>query len=70
MYLGVMQQIAERLSQGLFSDPVTMTLLDVVFQPVFRRRHRYQRSATDPPTTAHIPLHCPKRIPEDALPPR
>ncbi len=35
MYLGVMQQIAQRLSQGLFSDPVTMTHLDLVFANLY-----------------------------------
>ena len=35
LYLGVMQQIAERLSQGFFSDPVTMTHLDVVFANLY-----------------------------------
>jgi len=35
MYLGVMQQIAQRLSQGFFSDPVTMTHLDLVFANLY-----------------------------------
>ena len=35
MYLGIMQQIAQRLSQGLFSDPVTMTHLDLVFANLY-----------------------------------
>ena len=35
MYLGVMQQIARRLSQGLFTDPVTMTHLDLVFADLY-----------------------------------
>ena len=35
MYLGVMQQIAQRLSQGLFSDPATMTHLDLVFANLY-----------------------------------
>lgn len=35
MYLGVMQQIARRLSQGLFTDPVTMTHLDLVFANLY-----------------------------------
>jgi Family of unknown function (DUF5995) len=35
LYLGVMQQIAQRLSQGLFSDPVTMTHLDLVFANLY-----------------------------------
>jgi len=35
MYLGVMQQIAQGLSQGLFSDPVTMTHLDLVFADLY-----------------------------------
>jgi Family of unknown function (DUF5995) len=35
MYLGVMQHIAQRLSQGFFSDPVTMTHLDVVFASLY-----------------------------------
>jgi hypothetical protein len=35
MYLAVMQQIAQRLAQGLFTDPVTMTHLDVVFANLY-----------------------------------
>jgi hypothetical protein len=35
MYLGVMQQIAQRLSQAFFADPVTMTHLDVVFANLY-----------------------------------
>jgi hypothetical protein len=35
MYIGVTQQIAQRLSQGLFSDPATMTHLDVVFANLY-----------------------------------
>src|SRR5215471_20981271 len=35
MYLGVMQQIAQRLSQGFFTDPVTMTHLDLVFAKLY-----------------------------------
>ena len=35
MYLGVMQQIAQRLSQGFFTDPATMTHLDVVFANLY-----------------------------------
>ena len=35
MYLGVMQQIAQRLSRGFFTDPVTMTHLDVVFANLY-----------------------------------
>ena len=35
MYLGVMQQIAQRLSQGFFTDPVTMTHLDLVFANLY-----------------------------------
>src|SRR5215467_1056788 len=35
MYLGIMQQIAQRLSQGFFTDPVTMTHLDVVFANLY-----------------------------------
>ena len=35
MYLGVMQQIAQRLAQGFFTDPVTMTHLDVVFANLY-----------------------------------
>jgi Family of unknown function (DUF5995) len=35
MYLGVMQQIAQRLSGGFFTDPVTMTHLDLVFANLY-----------------------------------
>jgi Family of unknown function (DUF5995) len=35
MYLGVMRQIAQRLSQGFFTDPVTMTHLDMVFADLY-----------------------------------
>jgi Family of unknown function (DUF5995) len=35
MYLGVMQQIAQRLSRGFFTDPVTMTHLDLVFANLY-----------------------------------
>jgi len=35
MYLGIMQQIAQRLSQGFFTDPGTMTHLDVVFANLY-----------------------------------
>jgi hypothetical protein len=35
MYLGIMQQIALRLSQGFFTDPGTMTHLDVVFANLY-----------------------------------
>jgi Family of unknown function (DUF5995) len=35
MYLGVMQQIAQRLQQGFFTDPVTMTHLDMVFANLY-----------------------------------
>jgi hypothetical protein len=35
MYIAVMQQIAQRLAQGLFSDPVTMTHLDLVFANLY-----------------------------------
>jgi hypothetical protein len=35
MYLGIMQQIALRLSGGFFTDPVTMTHLDVVFANLY-----------------------------------
>lgn len=35
MYLEVMQQIAQRLSQGFFRDPQTMTHLDVVFANLY-----------------------------------
>jgi Family of unknown function (DUF5995) len=35
MYLGVTQQIAQRLSQGFFSDAVTMTHLDLVFANLY-----------------------------------
>jgi hypothetical protein len=35
MYLGVMQQIAQQLSQGFFTDPVTMTHLDLVFANLY-----------------------------------
>ena len=35
MYLGIMQRIAERLSQGFFTDPATMTHLDVVFANLY-----------------------------------
>jgi hypothetical protein len=35
MYLGVMQQIALQLSQGFFTDPVTMTHLDLVFANLY-----------------------------------
>ena len=35
MYLGVMQQIAQRLSQGFFTDPATMTHLDLVFAGLY-----------------------------------
>jgi Family of unknown function (DUF5995) len=33
--IGVMQEIAQRLSQGLFTDPSTMTHLDVVFANLY-----------------------------------
>jgi hypothetical protein len=35
MYIGVMQQIAARLSQGFFADPAAMTHLDVVFANLY-----------------------------------
>jgi Family of unknown function (DUF5995) len=35
MYLGVMEQIAQRLSRGFFADPVTMTHLDLVFANLY-----------------------------------
>jgi hypothetical protein len=35
MYLGIMQQVAQRLSQGFFTDPATMTHLDVVFANLY-----------------------------------
>lgn len=35
MYLGVMQQIAQRLSQGFFRNPGTMAHLDVVFANLY-----------------------------------
>jgi hypothetical protein len=35
MYLGVTRQIAQRLSQGFFTDPATMTHLDVVFANLY-----------------------------------
>jgi len=35
LYLGVMQQIAQRLAQGLFADPATMTHLDLVFADLY-----------------------------------
>jgi Family of unknown function (DUF5995) len=35
MYLGIMQQIAQRLSQGFFTDPATMTHLDLVFANLY-----------------------------------
>jgi hypothetical protein len=35
MYIEVMRQIAERLSQGFFTDPATMTHLDVVFANLY-----------------------------------
>ena len=35
MYLGIMQQIAQRLSQGFFTDPATMTHLDVAFANLY-----------------------------------
>src|SRR5262249_16928393 len=35
MYLGIMQRIAQRLSQGFFTDPGTMTHLDVVFANLY-----------------------------------
>jgi hypothetical protein len=35
MYISVMQQIAARLSQGFFADPVAMTHLDVVFANLY-----------------------------------
>jgi Family of unknown function (DUF5995) len=35
LYIGVMQQIAQRLSQGFFTDPATMTHLDVVFANLY-----------------------------------
>jgi len=35
MYLGIMQQIAQRLSRGFFTDPATMTHLDLVFANLY-----------------------------------
>jgi hypothetical protein len=35
MYLGIMRQIAQRLSQGFFTDPATMTHLDLVFANLY-----------------------------------
>ena len=35
LYLGVMQRIAQRLSQGFFRDPATMTHLDLVFANLY-----------------------------------
>jgi len=35
MYLGIMRQIAQRLSQGFFADPATMTHLDMVFANLY-----------------------------------
>jgi Family of unknown function (DUF5995) len=35
MYLGIMQRIAQRLSQGFFIDPATMTHLDLVFANLY-----------------------------------
>lgn len=35
MYLGIMQQIAQQLSQGFFTDPATMTHLDLVFANLY-----------------------------------
>ena len=35
MYLGIMQQIAQRLSQGFFTDPATMAHLDLVFANLY-----------------------------------
>jgi Family of unknown function (DUF5995) len=35
MYLAVMQQIAQQLSRGFFSDPATMTHLDLVFADLY-----------------------------------
>ena len=35
MYLGVMRQIAQRMSQGFFTDPVTMTHLDLAFANLY-----------------------------------
>jgi Family of unknown function (DUF5995) len=35
MYLGIMQQIAQRLSQGFFTNPATMTHLDLVFANLY-----------------------------------
>ena len=35
MYLGIMQQIAQQLSRGFFTDPATMTHLDLVFANLY-----------------------------------
>jgi Family of unknown function (DUF5995) len=34
-YLGVVQQIAQRLSQGFFRNPVTVTHLDLIFANLY-----------------------------------
>jgi Family of unknown function (DUF5995) len=35
LYIGVMQQIAQRLSSGFFTDPAAMTHLDIVFASLY-----------------------------------
>jgi hypothetical protein len=35
LYLGIMRLISQRMSQGLFTDPATMTHLDVVFANLY-----------------------------------
>jgi Family of unknown function (DUF5995) len=47
MYLGVMQQIAQRFSQGLFTDPGSMAHLDVVFANLY-----FAAAGADEPSAA------------------